>query len=118
MSTLILPGNGHELPLPSPKGVQKLLSDPLSALSQWYSNHFRHGDAEEEEKEEIALVQLSSDNQATHPRLHESAESCLSSLRAGTASIVITSTHQRGIHFLNLPVRQHPLLFVASGVVC
>ena len=109
MTTFIFPESGRDVRLASPKGVHKLLSEPLSTLSQWYSSNFRHGKAEEEEKEkpaELALVQSPDDRQSAHPRLHEVAESCLSSLRAGTASIVVTSSRPHGgIHFLEMPVR-------------
>lgn len=96
MTSFIFPESEH---VPSPKGLQELLQQPLSALSRWCSN-FSNGEAAE--KEEIALLQLP-DRQATPLRFHEAAESCLSSLRAGTASI-IASKNSDGINFLNLPV--------------
>ena len=100
MTSFVFPESERELRL-APKGLHQLLHEPLSALSQWYSN-FSNGEAEE--KEEIGLVQLP-DNRATPLRLHEGAESCLSSLRAGTASIVIASNNTDGINFFNLPVK-------------
>lgn len=96
MTSFIFPESER---LAAGKGLQELLQQPLSALSQWYNN-FSNGEAAE--KEEIALLQLP-DRQATPLRYHEASESCLSSLRAGTASI-IASKNSDGINFLNLPV--------------
>lgn len=82
------------------KGLQQLLHEPLSVLSQWY-NDLRDGDRQKEE--EISLSPLPG-NQTPPPRLHEGAESYHSSLRAGTASIVINYKEGGSLNFLNLPV--------------
>ena len=108
MATLIIPEAAesesflHRLtPPPQPKALQRLLQESLSVLSHWYYDS--HGGGDETGKvgdEGVQLVQLSS---SPAPRLHPTAESCLSSLRAGTASI---ATGGASPDFLNLPVRQ------------
>ena len=99
MATLVLPeaARNESVRSLSKNGLHHLLHESLAALSHWYEGEKE----EEEEREEIELVQLSS---GAHCRLHASAESCLSSLRAGTASIAAPGPSP---DFLTLPVR-HP----------
>jgi len=82
------------------KGLQQLLHEPLSVLTQWY-NDLRDGDRQKEEEISLALLP---GTQTPPPRLHEGAESYHSSLRAGTASIVINYKENGSLNFLNLPV--------------
>ena len=119
MATLIVPeATGREVlqckAAPPPSGLQRLLQESLSVLSHWYDSSHGGGGEDEAgevggEKEEIPLVELPADPQ---PRLHPAAESCLSSLRAGTASI---STAGAAPDFLNLPVRQQQLFPVFNS---
>ena len=85
-----------------PKLIHQLFRQPLSVLAQWYQE-LRDGDREEEEEDEIAVDVLPS-NPAPPLKLHEGAESCHSSLRAGTASIVMSRNERGNLNFLNLPV--------------
>ena len=90
----------------SRKGLQQLFRDPLSLLSHWYNARLSPEDQQAlnttTNHEEIALDALPG-NQTTPPRLHEGAEAFKSSLKAGTASIVITD--ERGtLNYLDLPV--------------
>jgi hypothetical protein len=120
MATLIVPEAAesesllHRLtPPPPPKALQRLLQESLSVLSHWYGSHGggdETGKVGDDGEEGIPLVQLSS---SPAPRLHPAAESCLSSLRAGTASI---ATGDASPDFLNLPVRQTHLKHVTSWI--
>ena len=103
MTTLIYPESELEVHIAPPKGLQQLLHNPLAALSQlWHSSNFSLA---EEEREELPLVQLTGHQQPASPlRLHVNAERCLSSLRAGTASIAIMQDDTNGVNFLDLPV--------------
>ena len=92
MATLIFPEGEREVYL------RHLLHKPLSALAQLYSSSIHRLADVEDEKQGTPVPQQT----AASSRLHQSAETCLSSLRAGTASIATNSAN--GVIFLNLPV--------------
>lgn len=78
--------------LPS-SALQQFIHDPLLYISKWY-----HSTSPSRGAAERALPKQS----AAAVRLHENAESCLSSLEAGTASILQQT--EKGVHLLTLPV--------------
>ena len=89
-------------------GIQQFVRDPLLYFSRWYKAGMNlrwpesgRGTHAQKEEEEVAKAVTSSEF-----RLHENAESCKSSLRAGTASIVLQQYTEEGVHFINLPVSQ------------
>ena len=73
--------------------LQQFIHDPLLYISTWYSTNPSRGAAER------ALPRQST---PAAVRLHENAESHLSSLKAGTASILQQT--EKGVHLLTLPV--------------
>lgn len=106
-------GNGHSPPLTKDGGggLNRLFRESLAVLSHWYNTRGDcsleaegGGQEEEVEKEEIPLVPMRDGGISLHP----TAEHCLSSLRAGTASI---ATNGSSTEFLNLPVGVHLHLF-------
>ena len=78
--------------LPS-SALQQFIHDPLLYVSKWY-----HSTSPSRGAADRALPKQS----AAAVRLHENAESCLSSLEAGTASILQQT--EKGVHLLTLPV--------------
>ena len=77
-----------------PSALQQFIHDPLLYISKWYSTNPSQGAAER--------APLPRQSNAAAVRLHENAESCLSSLKAGTASILQQT--EKGVHLLTLPV--------------
>ncbi len=86
------------------EGLQQFVRDLLLYISRWYNaNMSAQGWASVEELS--AHAQPKSEEEEQHTvGFHESAESYRSSLRAGTASIVLQQRGEGGAHFLNLPV--------------
>ena len=83
---------------PTGSSLHQLMHDPLLYISKWY-NGMQAGTRRN------ALEAAAGDGEsASHFKLHESAENCLSSLRAGTASIVLQEYTEEGVQFVNLPV--------------
>ena len=88
--------------LSHPISLKQFVRDPLLYISRWYSGSAVHGYKGRNEEEEEGACQPTDETNQFH--LHANAESCLSSLRAGTASIVLHQRGEGGVHFLNLPV--------------
>ena len=82
--------------------IRGLLKDSAELLSVWYNNTIHPIMADNQER---SVNTVSSTSQQTF-RLHEQAESCGSSLAAGTASIVIRRNggKQRSTQLTDLPV--------------
>ena len=116
MTALIFPEGDQSQSLlqlaPSSKTLQQLIQEPLTTLSQLYTSTSTR--REEDKQNEIQLVQYPSNQALPHPKLHVTAETSLSSLRAGTASIMITNSYPNGVDFLNLPVRKPVLHFICD----
>ncbi len=102
------------------EALQQFVRDPLLYISRWYnaSMNPRWSTSKEEpsahahsETEAAPAVQCTTPHDSARRcspeaplRLYANAESCRSSLRAGTASIVLQRRGEGGVHFLNLPV--------------
>ena len=83
-------------------GLQQFAKDPFLYISRWYRSALRSA-----EPQCSAHAPSAPENgveaPAAHPRLHGRAESYVSSLKAGTASIIIQDREQ-AVNFLQLPV--------------